>query len=64
MPGISWLLHPLMTVAAFIAAWFVAEDSANFEVVQMAVAVLLITAVVAIITFWRSIVSLLSPRKR
>ncbi len=53
----SWLLQPVMTVAAFFAAFFVAEDSANFGVVQMAVAVLLITSFVAIITFWRAILS-------
>lgn len=57
MPGISWLLQPVMTAAAFITTWFVAEDSANFGVVQMAIAVLLITSVVAIATFWRPIVS-------
>lgn len=57
MPVISWLLQPVMATAAFIAAWFVAEDSANFGVVQMAVAVLLITSVVAVATFWRQIVT-------
>jgi hypothetical protein len=57
MPVISWLLHPVMAISAFIAAWFVAEDSANFGVVQMAVAVLLIASVVAILTFWRTIIS-------
>ncbi len=51
MPVISWLLQPVMAISAFIAAWFVAEDSANFGVVQMAVAVLLIASVVAILTF-------------
>ncbi len=57
MPVISWLLQPVMAISAFIAAWFVAEDSANFGVVQMAVAVLLIASVVAILTFWRTIIS-------
>ncbi len=64
MPVISWLLHPVMTTAAFITTFFVAEDSANFGVVQMAVAVLLITSFVAIITFWRTIVSWFRPRGR
>jgi len=64
MPGISWLLQPVMTTAAFFATWFVAEDSANFGVVQMAIAVLLITSVVAVATFWRSILSWLTPRAR
>jgi hypothetical protein len=64
MPVISWLLKPVMATAAFIATWFVAEDSANFGVVQMAVAVLLMTSFVALITFWQSIFSWLKPRRR
>ena len=31
MPGISWLLEPLMTAAAYVATFFVAEDSAEIE---------------------------------
>ena len=57
MPGISWLLEPLMTAAACVASFFVAEDSANFGVVQMAVAVLLMTSIVAILTFLPAIMS-------
>lgn len=64
LPVISWLLQPVMAAAAFVAAWFVAEDSANFGIVQMAVSVLLIAGVVAIVTFWRTIVSWLTPRRR
>lgn len=64
MPVISWLLQPVMAAAAFVAAWFVAEDSANFGIVQMAVSVLLIAGVVAFVTFWRTIVSWLMPRRR
>jgi hypothetical protein len=57
MPVISWLLQPIMAAAAAIATWFVAEDSANFGVVQMAAAVLLMTTIVALATFWRSLFS-------
>jgi len=64
LPVISWLLQPVMAAAAFVAAWFVAEDSANFGIVQMAVSVLLIAGVVAIVTFWRTIVSWLTPGRR
>ncbi len=53
MPVISWLVAPVMALAAAIASWFVAKDSASFEVVQMAVAVLLITTAVAIVVFWK-----------
>lgn len=64
MPVISWLLQPVMAAAAFIASWFVAEDAANFDVVQMAFAVLLITSVVAILTFWQTLVSWFKSRTR
>ncbi len=57
MPFISWILRPILFVAAIVASWFVAEDSANFGVVQMAVSVLLITLLVAIATFWSVIVA-------
>ncbi|MCC7250766.1 hypothetical protein [Hyphomicrobium sp.] len=57
MPVISWLLTPIMIAAAIVAGWFVAEDAANFGVVQMAIAVLLITALVAVATFWRQILA-------
>jgi hypothetical protein len=56
MPVISWLLQPIMAASAFVAAWFVAEDSANFGVVQMAAAVLIIVSLVGIATFWRPLV--------
>ena len=55
MPVISWLLQPIMTASAFVAAWFVAEDSANFGVVQMAAAVLILVSLVGLATFWRPI---------
>jgi len=64
MPGISWLLEPLMTAAAFVASFFVSEDSANFGVVQMAVAVLLMTSIAAILTFWPTIMSWTRARGR
>jgi len=55
MPFIDWLVNPIMTLAAVIAGWFVAEDAASFGVVQMAVAVLLFVAIVAVLTFWRQL---------
>jgi hypothetical protein len=57
MPLIDWLVNPIMTAAGFIAGWFVAEDAASFGVVQMAIAVILITTFVAILTFWHSILA-------
>jgi len=64
MPVISWLLQPVMATAAAIAGWFIAEDAANFGIVQMAISVLLITAVVAVMTFWRTLASWLARLSR
>ncbi|WP_072393639.1 hypothetical protein [Hyphomicrobium sp. CS1GBMeth3] len=56
MPVLSWLIRPLLIVAAVIAAWFVAEDAPNFGVVQMVIAVLLVAALVALAAFWEAVV--------
>ena len=49
------LLRPVMFFAAIIAGWFVAHDAANFNVIQMVVALFLITAVVAVAAFWETL---------
>ncbi|WP_072392324.1 hypothetical protein [Hyphomicrobium sp. CS1GBMeth3] len=54
---LNWLVRPIMYVAAIIAGWFVAQDSANFGVVQLVISVLLVTGLVAIATFWTNIVA-------
>ncbi len=64
MPFISWLLRPILIVAAIIAGWFVAEDSGNFTVVQMTVAVVLIALLVAIATFWEMVADWLKERRQ
>lgn len=55
MPILSWLIRPLLIVAAVIAGWFVAEDAPNFGIVQMVIAVLLIAALVALAAFWETL---------
>ncbi len=49
------LLRPVMFFAAIIAGWFVARDAVNFNVIQMVVALFLITAIVAIAAFWETL---------
>jgi len=63
MSLISWLLRPILILAAIIAGWFVAEDATNFGVVQMAVAIVLIAGVVAIAMFWEMIADWLRERR-
>jgi formate hydrogenlyase subunit 4 len=45
---IKWFVRPIMLVAAVIAGWFVARDAVNFSIIQMVVALLLVTALVAV----------------
>lgn len=63
MPILSWLIRPLLLLAAIVAGWFVAEESPNFGVVQMVVAVFLITALVALAAFWEAVMERLRERK-
>ncbi len=63
MPILSWLLRPLLFLAAIIAGWFVAEEAPNFGVVQMVVAVFLIAALVALAAFWETVMERVRERK-
>lgn len=49
---LGWIVRILLVVAGFITSWFVAHDALNFAFIQMVVAVLLFTLVVAVIAFW------------
>ncbi|HEX2843131.1 hypothetical protein [Hyphomicrobium sp.] len=63
MPFINWLLRPLLLLAAVIAGWFVAEDATNFGLIQMVVAILLITLAVGLAAFWETVVDWWRDRK-
>lgn len=56
MPVLTWLIRPLLLLAAVIAGWFVAEDAANFGVIQMVVAVILIAVLVAFAALWEAMI--------
>ena len=49
---LGWIVRVLLVVAGIVTGWFVAQDAAIFGVAQVMVALLLITAVVAILAFW------------
>ena len=49
---LGWIYRILIVLAGLLTSWFVARDALNFEVIQMLVAVILFTIVVAIIAFW------------
>ena len=51
---VSWIVRGLLVVAGAITSWFVASDAPNFGVIQMVVALLLLTLTVAVVAFWPS----------
>jgi hypothetical protein len=64
MPILSWLIRPLLLVAAVIAGWFVAEDAVNFGIVQMVVAIILIAALVALAALWEEVIERLRDTRK
>jgi hypothetical protein len=51
---ISWIVRFLMIAAGVVTSWFVAKDAVNFGVIQMMVALMLLTLIVAVLAFWPS----------
>lgn len=43
----GWLARIVLAVAGVIAGWFVAREAQNFSLIQMSIALLLITIMVA-----------------
>jgi hypothetical protein len=60
---LNLLLRPVMFLAAIIAGWFVARDAVNFTVIQMVVALFLITVIVAVAAFWETLSDWISNKK-
>jgi len=42
----------LLIVAGLVTGWFVAKDATKFGVIQMMIALLLLTLIIAVIAFW------------
>jgi len=49
---ISWIVRGLLAGGGVVSGWFVAEDAPKFGVVQMMMALILLTFVVAVLAFW------------
>ena len=49
---IGWLARVLLFVAGVVTSWFIAEDSAAFGGMRMAVGLLLLVLVVFVVAFW------------
>ena len=51
---IGWIVRGLLVVSGTVTGWFVSKDALNFEIVQMAVALILIALIVFVLAFWPS----------
>jgi uncharacterized membrane protein len=60
----NWLISMLYAICSPIAALFVAKDSLNFELVQMAVAIILIASVVMLFAYRQQLISFFLRRRR
>lgn len=60
---IGWIVRGLAFVAAGITALFVAEDAPNFGIIQVVIAVVLVTLFVAIAAFWEAIADWLRDKR-
>lgn len=60
----GWIVRGVLIVAGSITSWFVAKDAPNFEIVQMAVALLLIALVVFVLAFWPASWSAMLDRRK
>ncbi len=60
---LNLLVRPIMIIAAIIASWFVARDAVNFTIIQLVVALFLITLIVAIGAFWETLTDWFKDRK-
>jgi hypothetical protein len=49
---LGWIVRGFVIAAGFVASWFVAKDSPEFGIMQMAVASVLVILVVAVLAFW------------
>lgn len=56
------LVRIVMSLAAVVTGWFVTNDTARFDVVQMVIGLLLIALFVSIAAFWHTIVGWFEPR--
>ncbi|AWM85573.1 hypothetical protein [Microvirga sp. 17 mud 1-3] len=51
---VSWVARILMIVAGVVTGWVVAADAPNFGIIQVIVALFMVTLIVAVLAFWPS----------
>jgi hypothetical protein len=60
---LDWFARLVLVVSGFFASWFIARDSANFGIVQLAFSLFLVTTCVIVAVFWRNILALFKSDK-
>lgn len=50
----GWLVRIMLFLSGVIAGWFVAQDDLNYDMIRLAIMLLLVTLCVAIVAFWRN----------
>jgi hypothetical protein len=60
---ISLIVRVLLSMAGVITGWFVARDATNFDLIQMAVAILLMIFFLAGAAFWPSLLAWFRHRR-
>ena len=61
---INWVIRLVMVTSAFIAGLFVARDATNFHIIQMVVALLVITVIVAVSAYLEGLAGRFRERKK
>ena len=49
---VGWVARVLLIVAGFVVSWFVAKDTPQFGLMQMAVGIILSVFVIWVLAFW------------
>jgi hypothetical protein len=52
---LTWPADQLLWIGGVVAGWFFSKDATSFTVVQMMVATLVLSALVALLVFWQSL---------
>ena len=61
---LNWAIRLVMVISAFVAGLFVARDATNFHIVQMVVALFVITLIVAISAYLEVLLDRFRNRKK
>ncbi len=61
---LGWLVRIVLAMAGVITGWFVARESPNYDIFQMAIGLLLVAFFVAVAAFWSSLADLFRNKRK